>query len=240
MRTFKTNDYHRFHFLDGNREVNKNHVKNLIDSISRRNLLETNPIIVNEKMEIIDGQHRLAAAMALDIPIFYVLQDKTDLTDVQRLNATVKKWSLMDFANSYANLGNQNYIILKDFCQTYNVPISIAVVLLDSRYGGTSKDVVDAFKNGEFVADQIAYAKKIGEMLGDYKPYVDQGAWRSGMFIRSIIHLNDEKLITHDRMLHKLKTFGNKLQRQSTVTDYLRELERIYNFKSKGGKIRFF
>ena len=54
-----TKNYNDFKFVKGNRAINYTHVNNLVDSIKEKDLQM--PIIVDEKMNIIDGQHRFEA-----------------------------------------------------------------------------------------------------------------------------------------------------------------------------------
>ena len=66
-----TTDYDIFKQLLGNREINYNHVRRLIKSMQEEYLIV--PIQVNEKMEVIDGQHRIAACKELGFPIYYMI-----------------------------------------------------------------------------------------------------------------------------------------------------------------------
>ena len=63
-----TTKYKIFKKLLANREVTQTRVNNIIDSIQRVGYV-TSPIIVNEKMEIIDGQGRLEALQELNLPV---------------------------------------------------------------------------------------------------------------------------------------------------------------------------
>ena len=83
----KTYDYEIFKRMKGNRVVNNSHVKNLVKSMQEKYLPQ--PLTVNEDMEIIDGQHRFAAAMELNLPIYYQIINGTTISDVQRLNTGV-------------------------------------------------------------------------------------------------------------------------------------------------------
>ena len=58
-QVIKTNDYNTFKVMPGNRPVNKLHVRRLSKSMEEKHLMS--PILVNEKMQVIDGQHRLEA-----------------------------------------------------------------------------------------------------------------------------------------------------------------------------------
>lgn len=52
---YETYDYSLFNLIGGNRLINVLNYKKLMKSIDEKQLLI--PILVNEKMEIIDGQH---------------------------------------------------------------------------------------------------------------------------------------------------------------------------------------
>ncbi len=85
----KTKNYEMFTFREDNREkIDQSHVQRLVFSIEKRNLLELRPIIVNEKFEVIDGQHRLMAAKFLDVEIFYQQEKKLDAKDIITMNIT--------------------------------------------------------------------------------------------------------------------------------------------------------
>jgi len=68
-----TYDYEIFKRMRGNRILNNSHVKNLVKSMKEKYLPQ--PILVNKDMEIIDGQHRFAAAEELNLPIHYLIID---------------------------------------------------------------------------------------------------------------------------------------------------------------------
>ena len=57
---YLTSDLTKFKQITGNRPHNPQHVKRLTSSIKRYGVLQ-NPIIVNENMVVVDGQHRLWA-----------------------------------------------------------------------------------------------------------------------------------------------------------------------------------
>jgi len=83
----KTTNYEIFTFREDNREkIDKKHLARLVESIKSRNLLELRPIMVNEKLEIVDGQHRLLAAKQLGYEIYYQKEENLDCADIVRMN----------------------------------------------------------------------------------------------------------------------------------------------------------
>lgn len=128
MQLIKTTDYDRFVPIMSNRELDKRHVMNLQRSIKQRNLLMVRPIIVNENMEVIDGQHRLAAAQMIDEPVYYLQVKGLTQQDLAVLNTHQKNWSVMDFVNFYTLQGVAEYKKLSRLCNKY--PLMKPTVML--------------------------------------------------------------------------------------------------------------
>lgn len=128
MQLIKTTDYDRFVPIMSNRELDKRHVMNLQRSIKQRNLLMVRPIIVNENMEVIDGQHRLAAAQMIDEPVYYLQVKGLTQQDLAVLNTHQKNWSVMDFVNFYTLQGVPEYKKLSRLCNKY--PLMKPTVML--------------------------------------------------------------------------------------------------------------
>ena len=59
-----------FKRVEGNRPINERYVTELKKEIERKNLLHVNPILVSDDYTVIDGQHRLAIAQDLGVPIY--------------------------------------------------------------------------------------------------------------------------------------------------------------------------
>lgn len=236
---YKTSDYDKFRTLLGNRNVDEGHVNKLIESMDHNDLSEQNPAIINEKLEIVDGQHRIAAWIKSARPIYYVIKEGATLDDVRLLNTTMKKWGMQDYVDSYVKQGNQNYFILDQLCKTYSLPISIGMRLLNKTMQDASS-TIRLFKAGKFEVVSLKEAESMALTMVAYKPYTELGVWRSTDFLRAIIYLHENKLVVLKRMLKKLEMHESKLRRQASTREYLRVLEDIYNFKQKLDIVRFF
>ena len=80
-KIYKTTDYSVFKYLKGNRAVNELHVRRLVEAIKEKDLQV--PIIVDEKMNVVEGQHRLEAYKIVGNPILYIMKSDVDLSDVR-------------------------------------------------------------------------------------------------------------------------------------------------------------
>ena len=104
LKVMETMDYSLFSKFNGNRDVNKLHVNRIAKSMSEQFLIK--PIDVNEKHEVIDGQHRLEACKETGNPLYYIVQKGWGLQEAHRLNANQK----IIFGSSATTTGETGYI----------------------------------------------------------------------------------------------------------------------------------
>jgi hypothetical protein len=99
-----TKDYSIFKFLKENRMINDRNKKKIMRSIVvNGNLLSI--VIINEKGEIIDGQHRVKIKMELEMHlpieqrtgIYYIVCKGYGIKQVQTYNDAQKRWDGLDF-----------------------------------------------------------------------------------------------------------------------------------------------
>ena len=141
----KTYNYELFKFHNANRKINKNHVENIKKSMQKKFLVS--PITVNEKFEVIDGQHRLIACKDLGKPIYYFINNNYSIKEMQRLNAINKNWTPSNYLNTGVALNNQNYIDFKRFKKKYGFSHDVTLTLLCDN---NSRSEHDKFKEGTF------------------------------------------------------------------------------------------
>jgi hypothetical protein len=123
-----TTDYFLFKSIDGNRNKNLIHINRLKKSMSENYLFTI--IIVNEKYEIIDGQHRFDVIQELKLPLHYVICKGYGLSQVHILNQNSKTWNMDDYLEGYCSLGYADYIKYKAFKEDYNIGHNETLTLL--------------------------------------------------------------------------------------------------------------
>lgn len=234
----KTEDYSLFKRIDGNRTINKAQVQKLYDSISADpELTKAAPIIVNDKMEVVDGQHRLEALKRLNLPVYYLQVNGLNLSEVQKLNSATKVWTPYDYAKSFAELKNKNYITYLEFRHKYHLSHEVLV-----KYMAGGKDITTTmFRAGKFRTDNLKEADKLCGQLSDLCEFYKQGNSKAFAFAFKKIAINPE--YDHEKMVAKIKQFGDKFLKPTPfVEDYLRQLERMYNHyvKADTERIRAF
>lgn len=230
-----TEDYDKFKMIKGNRIVdfNDNDYKSLKNSIVENGQLI--PGVVDNKMRIIDGQHRLMVCASENIPFKYIIVDDEKLPNlsIQVINTISKKWTKLDYLNYHVKLGNKNYQLINKLCEEYP-EISLSNILSATRTNsGKLFDIGEAIVT-DMDVDMARYIFDcIREIKGLFKYYKNRS------FISAYIKCLSTEGFVHETFIKKLK--NRRLEKQPSIKEYLREIEDIYNFSvSKENRIRLY
>ncbi len=232
-----TKNYEQFKLIKGNRERVVAHVNKLKKAIEDRNLLHINPIIVDDEMRVVDGQHRLEAAKELGVPVYYLVLERASLRDVQVLNANNKKWGLADYLNSYCETGKADYIEVRDAAEKYDLPLGITIGLFSGTVKGRKISADEErtlsvnFKNGDFIITHRDFAYDTMEKLKNLSHYTGSNVWKKRYFLYAV--LETVSAIGFEKMIEMLEQYPHKIHLRATPKDYLREFEDIYQYVYK-------
>lgn len=245
-KVYKTNDLSIFNQIEGNRPPNPQHIRRLSQSIKDNGLL-CNPILVNEKMEVIDGQHRLLAAKDAKSEIYYVILKGYDLKEVHALNLNQKNWASKDFMHGYAKMGIESYVKLREFYKKnsdFSLTDCIAMcsntsntgsASISNKYRPTYKNKTaqkEVFEEGTWKGKDFIFAQEIADKIRLTKPYYNN--YRRFSFVRAILSLTlYKKEFDFNTFMHKLRLQPTALVDCTSVSQYKMLIEDIYNYRSR-------
>lgn len=126
-KTYRTKEYGIFRRLEGNREILASRVSRISKSISSHGYIY-NPIVVNENLEVIDGQGRLEALKIAGLPVDFVISPNAGLNECIAPNAYTSVWTVTDYIDSYCEMGNDNYIRFNLLLSEYSPPLPLNAV----------------------------------------------------------------------------------------------------------------
>ena len=227
----KTTNYKDFKRVKGNRLLSKEHFSRLKKSVQRKNLLHLNPIIVNEHMEIIDGQHRLEVCKSLDLPVYYVVGKGLNFGDVVQMNSNVKDWGLLDYLQSYCEQGYKDYLVVKSFSSKYGLSPSTAIAIL-SMGNHVTRAGYHNFKDGLFKVTDFDRAEEFVQKLREISRFTTANTWKDRDFVRAL-SISYEHGIDHEDLMSHVERANGLIMRQAGVKDYLRAIEDIVNISAK-------
>lgn len=227
-----TTNLDMFKLMKNNRPVNHSRVKKIYQSMMENGLL-VQPITVNKRMEIIDGQHRYHSSKLSGLGIYYIQVDNYDEEQVILTNTNSQSWSRKDFLTYYVSKENRNYIKLRDFMKEFpHFSLTDSMFLLTN--GSFSNTKKGDFNNGNFKISNYQKGLQWGEFISSLQRFFPEGYSRT-IFVRSMISVlrkyenefNTEEFIKKSEIVpHFYKICGNH-------GDYVRMIEDIYNFKRR-------
>ena len=228
-----TTNYSMFSHHKGNREVNPSHVYRIREAMKVRFLFS--PIIVNEKKQIIDGQHRFEACKELGYPIYYVVVNGYGLEEIQMLNANTRNWTSQDYLTGYCDMKKPAYLQFKKFMEDFpDFGIEAAKAIL---LGQGNKDAnregkrvrMRHFENGTMVIANLERSYDHAKKLLDFKPHYEGFARRG--FVLAMLRLFGHKNYKHREMMGKLAYQAGALRDCTNAETYTELIEHIYNYK---------
>lgn len=239
---FETTDYEKFRFIEGNRGLNVGLVKAISKSMATYGW--KGPAIIcregsNGTLEIADGQHRFTSAKNQQIPVRYEIDNNIDLAQIQNMNNIVKTWNNNDFIQSYCDMGNENYIALKEELEKHpKIPLTCIAPMCCGRNtynGGLDKNYL---RSGAYQFD-MQHREEIGMVLSEIEKYseslrkiggrTDCMHYALGFALRSG-KVNWERL--YSQFMKELSSFSPVHQTEF----FLKELSAAYNRNLKKGE----
>jgi hypothetical protein len=227
----ETNDYEIFKILKGNRDINQNHVNKLVQSITEKDLRI--PIVVDNNMYVMDGQHRLEAYKVLAKSLLYIIKGDFTLEDIRQVNSVNKTWSNIEYMKSFKKLGVESYVHLEWFYRTYRFGINECIQMLTNS-GAMGKRQLEDFKKGGFVVTHLEKGKLIANRINKIGTYFTY--YKKITFVKAMIFALQNPAFEWERFEKKLENFSAMLKNQGSRNDFIVNIERLYNQKTPNNK----
>lgn len=239
-KVYKTNDLTIFKSIDGNRVPNLIHVNRLTESIKRYGM-KCNPILINEKMEVIDGQHRLLAARNVNSHVYFIVIPGSNLNDVHTLNLNQKNWSRKDFMEGYARMGLMPYIKLQTFVKKnddFSFNDCVALCTNTSSFGASTNKEGKKIHNYKYTIEEGTWTGKDFDIAQEWankirmiKPYYV--GYNRTTFVCTMITLFSNSNFDYNEFMHKLRIQPTALVDCANRDQYKTLIEDIYNYRNR-------
>lgn len=228
----QTTNYEQFKDIASNREVDYRHVNKLAKAIAKKNLLHLNPILCNEKLEVIDGQHRLEAAKFLNVPVFYITDGSVSKADIADINSNAKNWSIIDYINYWAVEKRPGFDKLCAFLGEYPLIQPTTAMLLLSC--DCTRDT-NALKEGIVDVSNYDRAVEVANTLKWFRNFFEYAYDRN--FILAINVFVNHPNFDLEIMKGKVDLQPRSVVRCINKKQYVEMLLEIYNYKSSKNRL---
>jgi len=230
----KTSDHDLFTSFTSNREIDEKHVAQLVKSIQQRNLLHINPILVDSKMRIIDGQHRVEAARILKTDIYYIVSDDVDRTDISKLNSNQKNWNAMDYITFHTVEGNPEFLKLSKFISTYpDLKVSVVITIISSKFTRNTA----AVKEGILDVENINFGHQVAQALAVLNQKYQHEFIYDSRFPIALARAMQDENFTLETFIKRIELNPRAFVRCTTTKESYKMIQEIYNYRTSVNKI---
>jgi hypothetical protein len=230
-----TRNYRMFHTAESqlerpeqaNRSLKLKKHKALFESLKEQGFLPWYPIVCYRrggKLIVRDGQHRLAIAEQLNLPVYYLVAWED--FDIAVVNSTVRVWDVLDYAERHANAGVSDYQAAIDFAREHKMPLSTVAALLA---GKTSYGVIrEDFQQGEFrISVDMGFAVRVATMYMETCRY--SAKIKHQRFFEACIAMNWVEGFRPEFFVKRAAYHVGRLLPYSTRDEYLGMIQDIMN-----------
>lgn len=254
IRVYRTKRYNKFHFLEQNRKVSKEHVAKLAGKIKEKGFNKNYSIKVIEKdgqYYITSGQHRFKGAQEADAEFYYSIipPDEKETSFLQEHLGSQKDWNLDAVLNFYVHHDkrNKHYKMFDGFVKNFDFPTGIALVLaigLDIETGKPlQKAYMNEFKEGHFkisksrVTAAEVCADRITKIIDSDESY--RKFAKNSAFVKAMYLLINHENFTPKRLEQALRTSPRGFVVQGKWAETLQAVTDLYNGTLRNKKIDF-
>lgn len=206
---YETMDYDKFKFIKSNRGINGNNVENLKESMNKKAL--PIPVIVNEKYEMIDGQHSFTARRELGLPILYQIVEGAGEEEMITLNVNKASWKPADYLNYFCDNNFPEYIKFQKIRSEYGVQISDLLTIIDELSDNPIGEnaMGRKFKEGSL---DMSEEQKLLNFLHDLQLFEESENYLSTYFIRAFLRLYVSDFYSSEFIEYRVSLCGDKIK----------------------------
>lgn len=239
MEIFETKNYEIFNRLNGNRDIRN--IKKIIDSIEKVGYIP-NPIMVNENMEIIDGQNRYEALKELNLPIQYFIVNGVGINEARALNLGRTNWGTVDYVKSYAEDGNTSYQYLLKLMNDYPILKTQEIYGIATNKILTYGWVVNFINTGNFTLsrDEFFEIKKRLDYMNELKSPIKRMLGVRRLYVTTIAWCMTVPGVNIKRLCDVINDKYPLIRPAVDVNILLEDITRLYNSKLSKEKKVFF
>jgi hypothetical protein len=233
-QVFQTKTYEMFKFREDNRQVKNRHVSKLTEKMLSKGWIKGSYVVINEKGEIIDGQHRILAAMKANVPVNYIVERGAGFDEIRGNNQDKKNWALSDHISGFVKDNNPNYIILDEFLKKFpDFRVTEALMFLTNSSNAVERTV---FEGGNFIVKNKDVAEKWATQVTSLKGHFPKG-YNKSIFVRAVLKLlSKKKEFNFDEFIRKVNLRPSMIHLCGTVEQYGMMIEEIYNYRRRNNE----
>lgn len=191
--------------------------------------LPSSVVTINGSGDVIDGQHRVKAAMSVGSPIRYKVTRGAGTDEMTSMNTLQRNWSPFDHLHKFVVRGNPAYITFQNFVNDFpEYKYTEVAMFLNNSLHSVDRDV---FEQGRYFTKDVSKGRLWASQIRSLKPFFAK-YYNKAIFVRAMIKVMANKPeFIFDEFFHKVNLRPANLVPCGTVEQYVELIESIYNYR---------
>lgn len=218
----------------------QNRQRRLVKSMKKHGFLKEYPILIFDDPEstelmICNGHNRWQVACDLGLDGWVQFTEISDIAVHAKAQNAATPWNINDFVDCKANKGYKEAKILRYVSNKYGLSISLSIQLLTKKKlsGASAENMIN---EQNIVIKDFPWAEKIAQQVHELCGIIThiKGQKLQQSLVKCMeAPMQNGLVYEHERMKTKLEYQYGKMVPVTTIRDYLRQLQDIYNHKTK-------
>tara|TARA_R110000751_G_scaffold200844_1_gene305686 strand:- start:515 stop:1324 length:810 start_codon:yes stop_codon:yes gene_type:complete len=227
VTVFKTKEYDLFSLMKGNRKVDQKRVDKIVAEMQQNDLHPHRPIIVDDDLKILEGQHTFFSRKKLDRDVYFTIAMSQTTEKIAGFNNSVKAWNNEDYLQAFISDRKLSYVKFKEWIDKNKLPIAVGLCFMGTQ-GASGTKSGGAFKKGKLIflpEEETQTALNLYKGIARY----NNESQRKGHIARACSIVTNAAGYDEDRMFEKLEHQKDKIDAHLNTMDCIRQLEEFYN-----------
>ncbi len=227
----ESKNYGLFEMMELNRDVKRTTA--LEQSMRKYGWLDAYPAHVIQdsrgKLRVKAGHHRCTVAQKLGLAIKYVIC-ADDGVSIHELERATRRWDIQDYLESFCRAGKGDYLTVKRLSSETGISIVLTASMLMGQTA-SSGNFKDSFYAGRYKVKDTIHFDAVASIVKAMKDSGVEG-WNANYLVVALSKAMFVKEFDPEVFKRKIAIWPQRLRRQVSVMEYLKNIEAVYNWKN--------
>jgi hypothetical protein len=217
------------------KETHNVRLKNLKKNMMRYGYRRAFPIVLDDNLVICDGHHRALACIELGINGWVLIDSEARVQEYAEMSNATNRWRISDYVKAKVNEGVKAAQIVEYLMEKFNFAPQL-IIRLEFGFNLSNPSIINMINDGKFNFKSVAEIEARCLHIKECQTYI---ACKQDKIKIALANMMENADYSQDRMLSRLKAKGGEIYPSQITSNYIEQLQKIYNSGLRSGKVYF-
>lgn len=233
IKNLKLNDSNRLVGVQKSAYLQR--LNNLKKNMQKFGFRRAFPIVLNDDLVICDGHHRAQACIDLNINAWVLIDPEAKVQEYAQMSNTTNRWRIADYVKAKVNEGVQAAQVVEYLMEKYKFAPQL-IMRLEFGFSLTNTYIINMINEGKFDFKSVKRIEILCQHIQECQLFIAAKQDKVKIALAMMMEHPDYQ---QDRMVSKLKQKGGEVYPSQITSNYIEQLQKIYNSGLRTGKVYF-